>query len=243
MLLTNKHKSGISLNYTRCQRPDGSHYGTAGVCRQGREVPFDLDIANKAFQQQYLTKDKLIGEGEYGKVYDIGNNIVVKIGKISKNEIEVMEQLRSIPDNPTPRLIAVSKAANATVMAMEKSSGRPIIELSPRESTKVYDQILPTLHKIHRLGISHNDLHEGNVFFNTKTKSITILDFGLAKQADPLGQLLDLKTVSFKSSNKQHDKIASAFKKHRIADLGFREMSKSQQQTMLNNVWRDINPI
>ena len=229
-------------DFTRCMRPDGSHYGTAGQCRQGREVPFDLDITNKAFQQKYLTQDKLIGQGEYGAVYNIGNNIVVKVGEISNQEIQVMETLKSIPGVPAPRLIAVQEGKRATLMAMTKAPGVPIADLSDAESKQVIHNMLPTLHKIHKAGISHNDLHEGNILFNKSTNQITIIDFGLAKQSDPYGQLLDLKNVSFRSSTKQYEKISSAFKKHRVGDLGFNEMTIEQQQTMLNNVWRELDP-
>ena len=40
---TNMYQMGegneyLSLDYTRCQRPDGSFYGTGGVCRKGSQV-------------------------------------------------------------------------------------------------------------------------------------------------------------------------------------------------------------
>lgn len=75
------------IDFTRCQRADGSHYGTGGQCRKGREV----DPLSEA-----LKGGKLIGEGGYGEVYDVGNGIVVKVGAVNRNEVKAHRVLKHV---------------------------------------------------------------------------------------------------------------------------------------------------
>ena len=64
----------LSLEYSRCQRPDGSYYGTGGVCRKGAPVSAKEKEANKKAnvakiekaQAGLTSKLKSMSSKEYG---------------------------------------------------------------------------------------------------------------------------------------------------------------------------------
>lgn len=235
------------LNYTRCRRADGTHYGTAGVCRKGSEDPLthlQNVITRTALGKPQLTQDRLIGQGKFGRVYDIGNGVVVKYGKIDKNEIDIMKSLKSVPE--VPRVIASNIDPNGkqeSLLAMTKATGTPIYKLTFNEQEEAWGNILPSIRQIHKLGIAHNDLHEGNVFFNKSDKSFNIIDFGMAGKTQPADQINDLLDIASYSSRPQEKRIQSIIGKHlpggRI--YGIDEKPREVQQQVVDKIWDDID--
>lgn len=212
-ILTHGDLSVGFLDFTRCQRADGSHYGTAGQCRKGREVdakikeliskldPHKFGLAEKGFEK--------LGQGAYGSVYDVGDGVVVKQGAISKLELEVMDKLKHI--DGIPRVISSKLAKEMTttvsnednfhigIVAMTKVPGVPVHKLkSQADMLQAYASVIPKLKKIHQADYAHNDLHGANIFFNPETRTSSIIDFGRAKKVSPKdvdSLLKDLRSV------------------------------------------------
>ncbi len=45
---------------------------------------------------------------------------------------------------------------------------------------KITNKLIDVVNKLHSIGISHRDLHAGNIFYNKKLNDIKIIDFGLS---------------------------------------------------------------
>lgn len=87
-------QSALDLwNFVRCQRSDGSFYGTSGKCRKGTEA------GPKAL-------GKLIGGGQEGKVYGVGRGRVLKIAKDADPNLEA--QRIASDAELAPRILAAS---------------------------------------------------------------------------------------------------------------------------------------
>jgi serine/threonine protein kinase len=74
-------------------------------------------------------------------------------------------------------------------IAMEYIKGKELFDvidknqLKPIEKKNIITQLFEGLAKINELGISYNDLKAENILYNTETKKITFIDFGLASNA------------------------------------------------------------
>ena len=198
-----------AFEFVRCQRADGSHYGTAGKCQKGREVDA-ADVLGKGKTYVQIVKElkgkKELGEGAYGRVYDVGGGVVVKQGKISDKEINALERLNSVEG--VPRVLghqyknpSAKSAQKAGILAMTKAPGVPMVEVTAetmigmrdkKDFSEAVDAVLGVLKEVHSKGIGHNDLHQNNMFYDSATKKATIIDFGLSKSNDPKSQLDDV---------------------------------------------------
>lgn len=234
----------VYFNFTRCRRADGTHYGTAGICRKGSEDP--LDTINKLIgfnikegSGPLILKNK-IGEGEYARVYDIGDNVVVKIGEIRSNETKAMETLSHLPE--VPRIIASKvedQGKTNSILAMSKVPGTPVSQFNKADRAEIYDNlILPALYKIHKAGIAHNDFHGNNILMNrdnSNRRNISIIDFGKAKFNDPEAVLWDLRRVSWSSSPNHSKTIKSVITKHKSITTG-----KKNPKQQIEDIWKDL---
>lgn len=200
--------AGRFLEFTRCQRADGSHYGTGGQCRKGREVDPE-SVAKDIFKGLNLEGRtspkpgaKRVGSGAFATAYDLGNGVILKKGKVGISEAQVMADLKHIPG--VPRFLGSKITADERqsgllvqgVIAMSKVPGVPISKLgSFKEKLEAWKQALPLLKKVHKAGYTHGDLHGGNFMYDTKSKTVSLVDFGLARNAK--GRIdLQIKEVS-----------------------------------------------
>lgn len=193
------------LDFTRCQRADGSHYGTAGVCRKGRENPLDLTTllkkANSINVREFvktIPETKILGEGAYAVAIDVGNGVVAKIGEIAESEKAIMNDLKNI--DGVPRVVAENVSSGGNILAMTRVPGITVeehmkqqLENNPSmKSAEPYfeaiNAALPILKEIHKKGIAHNDLNTGNILYDSKSKKASIIDFGEAKKSHSLAQ-------------------------------------------------------
>lgn len=213
---------GLFLDFTRCQRADGSHYGTAGKCQKGREVDaleeikklinpnMDWDSAKATLESK-----KLLGKGAFGGVYDWGGGVVVKMGSISGPEVKALEELKHIDGIPRAigHMFKPGEADNKFdlkmgILAMTKGTGKPLTDIyyePPRDSRTARrkaeilkimeastESTLKILKQIHKAGFAHYDLHIGNVLWDDSNKKATILDFGFATKGNQKDQLRDI---------------------------------------------------
>ena len=222
------------LEFTRCQRADGSYYGTAGICRKGREVA-DLIKAGKSLHE-VLRQGKWLGRGAFGKVIDVGDGVLVKEGLIGAEEAQALADLKAIPN--IPKLIATSVKFNKDnlfddvpkhgVLAMTHVPGEPIRKLGRKFKPEAWDATLKLLGKIQKAGYSHGDIHPGNALYDRSTKQASIIDFGEAQ-----------KTGNFKG------RLQELFDFSRDAAKSPREYSGPLTQTILQRVrkFEQIKPI
>ena len=68
---------------------------------------------------------------------------------------------------------------------------RAVMPLSPDEVLNVAIQVCEALEGVHRLGITHKDIHPGNIVFNSQTGSVELIDFGIAAQMEHEAQPVD----------------------------------------------------
>ena len=245
--MSNTTTMGKWLNYTRCRRADGTHYGTAGVCRKGSEDPLthlQNVIKAAASGKNQLTSDRMLGQGKYGRAYDIGNGVIVKYGEISGYEIGILKSLESVPE--VPRVIASNIDPNRrkeTLLAMTKATGTPLYKMPLEEQEEAWNNFLPSIRKIHKQGVAHNDLHEGNVFYNKKDKKFGIIDFGLSTRSQPADQIEDLLEIAAFSSRSREKALHSIIYKHFPGNTLGKIYSESPkvQQAAVNRVWDDID--
>lgn len=213
----------LFLDFTRCQRVDGTHYGTAGKCQKGREVDA-LEKVKGAFKQgrawadmrAELKRKEELGSGAYGKVYDWGDGVVVKTGKISDNEIKTLDGLKHI--DGIPRAIShvyknpgAKSSMKAGILAMTKAPGEPLVHtygmammkastldnIKDKGLDSAIDSTLKVLKQVHAKGFAHNDLHMNNVFWDSGNKKATIIDFGLATHGKPTDQLKEVMQIAY----------------------------------------------
>jgi predicted Ser/Thr protein kinase len=173
-----------SLDYSRCQRPDGSHYGTAGQCRKGMRVEGKKGV--------------LLGEGKEGKVYDIGNGRVLKSGRYEEEAAKAHTIAADLGLSPKLYAAGISKNGKG-FQVMEKvetsdieglphpgkknSKGKDIEELTSEQLYKEKEAYKASL-LLNSKGVSHEDLHGGNLKWNLSTNRPVIMDFDNAK-VDP----------------------------------------------------------
>lgn len=182
----------------RCQRADGSHYGTAGVCRQGREVA-DLVKSLKG----KLAGAKKIGEGAEASILDVGGGVVVKQGRIPKSEASILQSLKNVKG--VPRFLAYEAGPKQdrdlrSILAMNKVVGDPIFKLNSAEKADAWDQTFRVMKQIHARGIAHNDLHGNNILYDKQNKKASIIDFGKG-QANQLAVVNELNQLYGKTKD------------------------------------------
>jgi hypothetical protein len=175
----------------------------------------------------FKQKTKLVGSGAYGEVRVTKDPppVAIKKGAITDDEIEILERLSD--SGVTPKFIAANKGK--TQVAMEFIDGSPIHVLKGDEADDAYISAHSALAKIHRAGISHEDVGDENILVR-KDKSVVFVDFGLAGMEDPYPLLTEamgipnakdsFPTVNFKSPRvKEFSDLQDANRKKLISVL------------------------
>lgn len=189
-------KSSGTFDCVRCQRADGSFYGTSGKCRKGREVGDFLNRLLKEEKQwgvlrpneiESISKQegaKSLGAGAFGTVYDVGGGVVVKTGSVEMEEVETLEKLNGIEG--VPRVVAHNVSEGGRVLGMTKMKGEPLANLVKENGTYALlegiEAALPVLKKINERGVAHLDIHSGNILYDETTKKASIIDFGIVSR-------------------------------------------------------------
>ena len=145
-----------------------------------------------------------LGDGAFGSVYlDMKGENVIKRGEIGRNELQALDLLKDLPAFPNLINAKLSsefrsqesqgntgdtwwnnvETAEGT-FAMSKAVGIPFHdaeyewdEITHENTAAAFWQ---SMAEMHRRGVSHNDLHGGNIFWDSETGQVNILDLGLA---------------------------------------------------------------
>lgn len=133
---------------------------------------------------------KVLGEGEYGNVMEErGANRVVKRGQIGESEVKIANLLSA--KDLGPQVIAAELDGAGTDpgfkvgrIAMAKVPGIPLEDaLAPNQEingVKVVDSFWRARASVHKMGIAHNDMHDGNFIVDSKGKG-RFVDLGLSQ--------------------------------------------------------------
>jgi hypothetical protein len=166
--------------------------------------PDDIDLY-KFVYKKYLPKEQIfLGEGVYGKVYKLNNNIAVKIENLPSNSYSLKQKLDEIKiskiagkHNIGPKIYKnkiIFNSFNASFYCltyMEYIEGITFNKYknSLNKSNDMINKInaiIKTKKKLlHKLGFMHNDLHGENIIINIKNNKIIyvyIIDFGRSKK-------------------------------------------------------------
>ena len=148
-----------------------------------------------AMRKRFKESKKELGEGAYGAVKETAEGTVIKEGFIGKNEIAVQQRLDGV--DGVPKVIdhaytsAPQQGRNGDrkgFVEMEKARGKDLMSQQMKldnpavkgdNATKIQNEYLRLRADIHRRGVAHGDMHEGNVTWDGK--KMGVIDFGLSK--------------------------------------------------------------
>ena len=162
-------------------------------------------------------KGDMIGQGDYGKIYDSADGSkVIKEGRIGKEEAKILHMLK---DNPhVPNIVNAqfktpfTKGAIETddlhdlvnsgkqheyaegIFAMDKVAGEKLQDaiygMDDEQKAELAKKLFKIRAGLHMAGIAHNDMHGGNIFYDKDNDNMSVLDFGRA-QARPMAALME----------------------------------------------------
>jgi len=142
------------------------------------------------------SKDSL-GRGAFGEAR-LTSQGVVKRGWLSKQELKITEKLND--SGVTPRLLGSAYEGDwqpklfpglnvrRGYMLLEKAPGEPLQKmiqsgggLTNKQANNAFESLMKARKKIHMAGVSHQDMHPGNIMYDLKSEQLTVLDFGLSR--------------------------------------------------------------
>jgi hypothetical protein len=124
---------------------------------------------------------KPLGEGGYAQVRTTSEGTVIKKGEIGKQEVEAQKKLEGVDGIPKV------KGHEGNFLEMDLAKGRPLMDTDlmydgPSKETKAAaDEFIRLNRDIHRRGVSHGDLHDGNFFYDESKGKGGLVDFGMAR--------------------------------------------------------------
>jgi serine/threonine protein kinase len=146
-----------------------------------------------------------LGRGHYGVVFRgehkiTGNKVAIK--RITKRNLEKKAQLmiereiecmNLLNDSPHPnivRMLDMHEDAKYYYLVLEMCGGGELFDeivskgkFSEGETKRVMHAILRSVSHMHARGIVHRDLKPENIIYCEKTKSVKMIDFGLARNS------------------------------------------------------------
>lgn len=128
----------------------------------------------------------------------LGKNIAVKVAKrdpenetfsmflkrsINEMYVQLMLTMNRKSSRYVPKLFLGGLYGNKFIIIMEHVHGEPLEALTAR---KYHFQMVDLLvirqavNALHKVGVHHGDLHQGNIILDPETKQVKIIDFGTA---------------------------------------------------------------
>ena len=147
-----------------------------------------------SMRDRFNKSKKTLGEGAYGEVRETASGTVIKKGMIGTKEIEIQQRLADV--DGVPKIIGVQYSSKPFkdrggdrmgIVEMEKANGKSLWDhqakldnnIKGATATKIADQYIKLRGELHKRGVSHGDMHEGNLTWNGK--KLGVIDFGLSK--------------------------------------------------------------
>ena len=130
---------------------------------------------------------KPLGEGGYAQVRVTSDGSIIKKGEIGKEEVAVQKKLEGVDGVPKV------KGAEGNILEMERARGKPIMDSdfmdeamgsgSSKKTGAAAEDVVRIVKETHQRGVSHGDLHDGNVFITNDGKA-GLIDFGMARASN-----------------------------------------------------------
>lgn len=175
------------FDFTRCQRPNGTFYGTAGTCRKGTESPYaDWEVLAQGFYGKVsaspdgtrVVKELLERDGKKGEFGPFERQLAIRMGKLGH----------------APKIHALSKDH----IEMDRAKGSPLWkgfnkgEDEPVMNAQQSIKAGAALRDLHKLGFFHGDAHSQQFLVNGN--DVKVVDFGLSGRTreNPVKALQDL---------------------------------------------------
>ena len=183
-------------DFVRCQRPNGTFYGTAGKCRKGTEVG----------EKGKYSDWKPLAEGNYGKVSisPDGTRVVKELltgkdgkkGEFGTYEVELATKMGEL--GHSPRIFSHSEDH----IEMETAKGKTLWktyareEGEPRMNAKQATQAAAAILDLHRMGFAHGDMHA--LQWLADGDNLKLVDFGLSvpTSRQPVRVMQDLSKIA-----------------------------------------------
>ncbi|KAH6597882.1 hypothetical protein BASA50_004224 [Batrachochytrium salamandrivorans] len=148
------------------------------------------------FESEYFTM-KILGEGRYGVVYlatKNSNGLKVAYKSIQKSKIHPY----ALESHPPPRCHIPNTLGHSEEQSVAQCmSPRPpnlmvphelLLQIYLREKTQldietardILREIVNAMMFLKRQGVVHNDIHAGNVIYNTEEGTVKLIDFGIS---------------------------------------------------------------
>lgn len=162
-----------ALDFARCERPNGTHYGTAGKCRKGVEVGYDewSELARGNYGRigvspdgTRVVKTLLTHDGKKGEFGEFELEIATKMGDLGHSP-----RIHSSSDDHIEMDIAKGKT-------LWKGYARG--EDEPRMNAAQATKAAAAIRDLHKMGFAHGDLH--SLQFIARGDDIKLVDFGLS---------------------------------------------------------------
>ncbi len=173
-------------------------------------VEVELDLAGAALGPWRL--ERLLGEGAMARVYRArhvdGRPAAVKVlRRAHAGDPELVQRFvreaRAVDAVKHPHIVEVydfgeQRGPDGTAIpwqAMELLEGRLLADaceagpVPAREAARIGLQVTWALDAAHRVGVVHRDLKPENIVLHGPGEQVKVLDFGMAKLLEPLGDL------------------------------------------------------
>lgn len=183
-----------TYEFQKCQRSDGSIYGTGGTCRKGTPIGDIMKEGDEESLRKKFKAGKVVGGGAYGDVSLTSDGNVIKKGQLGQDEIKIQQEMAKAGIAPDVKShVWTAKAPNnggarMGIVEMSLAKGKPYEELegtlTDKQKAKAAEAYLKCQKTMHMKGIAHGDFHEQNFFFDTKTGKGTAIDFGLSERGN-----------------------------------------------------------
>jgi len=128
---------------------------------------------------------KPLGEGGYAQVRETADGTIIKKGELGKEEVAVQERLAGVDGVPKV------KNSEGNIIEMERARGKAMMDSDlyneaaygngpSKASGAAADDVVRLLKETHQRGVSHGDLHDGNVYITEDGKA-GLIDFGMGR--------------------------------------------------------------
>ncbi len=128
---------------------------------------------------------KPLGEGGYAQVRETADGTIIKKGELGKEEVAVQQKLAGVDGVPKV------KNAEGNIIEMERARGKAMMDSNiyneaaygsgpSKKSGAAAEDVVRILKETHQRGVSHGDLHDGNVYITDNGKA-GLIDFGMGR--------------------------------------------------------------
>jgi len=224
-------------DFVRCQRPNGTFYGTSGRCKSGVQV---------SSKPQKLS-GSLLGAGKESKVYDIGRDRALKVSTANYESLEthqIASQLGVAPrlyahgkmrDGRNFQIVEKVKTSDIHGLGQPGSRAKEIEDLDENQLFREKEAYKASL-KLNAGGVAHGDLHGGNIKWDENNQKAILLDFDNATKSwkDARAEAAStLNTIGIRLENSgYYDEADEVYSKSSIISrISSIKMSKAIEET------------